>query len=409
MKKNILNIIVVLGMISFLSSCKGFLDTEPSNVVVSKTAMLTLYDAGIAVNGLYVDMKWYDYYGTNMQLMGDERGDNIQPRIMSSGWTTIYTLGYDSESNSYFDMWNKCYQTIMRCNTLLENIENVTTTTSTDQATRDDYKGQAYAVRALNFFDLARLYGYPYAKDNGASLGAVLITKVAAASEAKQDRSTVAQTYDQILSDLNTALPLLSKKINTGHFNYWAAKLLQARAYLYKGEWNNAYTAATEVINQSPYSLVSNAKYLDYWKEEGGSETILELFVTTQSTIDDDGGYVSLFHNLWAGDVSAGASLIPTVSWINLVKSEPGDIREQFLKYDSKFDITKAWLAKFPGTNGANFRLNNPRILRLTEAYLIAAEGALKGTTGVTQASYYLNTIRKEQIHLFLMLQRLTY
>ena len=43
----------------------------------------------------------------------------------------------------------------------------------------------------------------------------------------------------------------------------------------------------------------------------------------------------------------------------------------------------------------ANFRLNNPRILRLTEAYLIAAEGALKGTTGVTQASYYLNTIRK--------------
>lgn len=395
MKKYILNIIIVLGITLCLSSCKGFLDTEPSNAVVSGTAMLTLYDAGIVANGLYVNMKWYDYYGTNMQLMGDERGDNIQPRIMSSGWTTIYTLGYDSEASTYFEMWNKCYQTIMRCNTLIENIDKLDATTSSDKATRDNYKGEAYAVRALNFFDIARLYGYPYAKDNGASLGAVLITSTVSPTAAKQKRSTVAQTYDQILSDLSAALPLLSKSKNTGHFNYWAAKLLQARVYLYKGEWNNAYTAATEVINQSPYSLVSNAKYLDYWKEEGASETLLELFVTTQSTIDDDGGYVSYFHNLWAGDASAGATLIPTVNWINLINSEAGDVRAQFIRYDSKFDVTKAWLAKFPGTNGANFRLNNPRILRLAEAYLIAAEGALKGSAGATQASNYLNAIRK--------------
>lgn len=395
MKKFILNIIVVLGVIFSFSSCQGFLDTEPTNVVVSGTAMLTLYDAGIVANGLYVDMKWYDYYGTYMQLMGDERADNIQPRTMSSGWTQIYTLGYDSESNTYFNMWSKCYETIMRCNTLLENIDNLDIANDTEKATKDDYKGQAYAVRALNFFDLARLYGYPYSKDNGASLGAVLITKVVSSSEAKQSRSTVAETYSQVLSDLNNALLLLSKDKNTGHFNYWAAKLLQARVYLYKGDWDNAYTAALEVINDSPYSLVSNEDYIDYWKEEGASETILELFVNTQSTIDDDGGYASMYHNLWHGDVSAGASLIPTISWINLIQSEPGDVRAQFVRTDSKYEASKAWLCKFPGTNGDNFRLNNPRILRLAEAYLIASEGALKGTAGVTAASNYLNVIRK--------------
>lgn len=165
--------------------------------------------------------------------------------------------------------------------------------------------------------------------------------------------------------------------------------------YLYKGDWNNAYTAAKEVIDSSPYSLVSNAGYVNYWKEEGASETVLELFVSNQARIDLDGGYASMCHNLWHGAPSSGATLIPTVSWINLIKSEPGDVRAQFVRYDSQYEISKAWLSKFPGNGGVNFRLNNPRILRISEAYLIAAEGAIKGSAGVTAASTYLNAIRK--------------
>jgi hypothetical protein len=79
MKKYLLICLISLGVINSFSSCEGFLDTEPTNVVVAETAMLTLYDAGIAVNGLYVDMKWYDYYGTYMQLMGDEREITFNP------------------------------------------------------------------------------------------------------------------------------------------------------------------------------------------------------------------------------------------------------------------------------------------------------------------------------------------
>ncbi len=395
MKKYIQYILVVPIVILLLSSCEDFLDTKPTNVVVAETAMTTLYDAGIAVNGLYVNMKWQDYYGTQMQLMGDQRGDNIQPRTMSTGWVQIYTLGYESEANTYFNMWSKCYQTIMRCNTLIANIDKLNVSTASDIAKKNDYLGQAYAVRALVYFDLARLYGYPFMKDNGASLGAVLITEITSPSESKKPRSTVAQTYSLILSDLDTALPLLSKAKNTGHFNYWAAKLLQARVFLYKGDWNNAYNAAKEVIDQSPYMLATRDEYVEYWKLAGASETLLELFVSPQSGIDSDGGYVSMWHNLWHGSPSAGASLIPTVNWINLIESEPGDVRAQFVRYDSQYDPGKAWLSKFPGNNGANFRLNNPKLLRLSEAYLIAAEGALKGSAGTAVASGYLNAIRK--------------
>jgi tetratricopeptide (TPR) repeat protein len=395
MKKILLNIIVVSGLMLSLSSCEDFLDTKPTNVIVAETAMLTLYDAGIVANGLYESMKWFDYYGTQMQLFGDQRGDNIQPRTMSVGWPQIYTLGYEAEATDYFSTWSRCYQIIMRCNTLLGNIDKLQVTSTADIAKKNDFKGQAYAVRALVYFDLARLYGYPYAKDNGASLGAVLITEITSPSNSKKPRSTVAETYAQALGDLETALPLLSKAKNTYRFNYWAAKLLQSRIFLYKGEWNNAYTAAKEIIDLSPYSMVSNAGYVEYWKQAGANETVLELFVSNEARIDLDGGYASMWHNLWHGAPSSGATLIPTVSWINLIKSVPGDVRANFVRYDSQYEVSKAWLSKFPGNGGINFRLNNPRILRITEAYLIAAEGALKGTAGVTTASTYLNAVRK--------------
>ncbi|MDY0332504.1 MAG: RagB/SusD family nutrient uptake outer membrane protein [Bacteroidales bacterium] len=395
MKRYVLNILWLPVLFFMLSSCEGFLDTRPTNKVVAETAMQTLYDANVAVNGLYKDMKYQDYYGGMMQLLGDQRGDNIQPRMMSTGWVQVYTLGYDSEATTYFSLWSRCYQTIMRCNTLIENLGKLEVSSASDIAKKNDYLGQAHTVRALVYFDLARCYGYPYMKDNGASLGAVLIEELTGPNDSKQPRSTVAATYALVLQDISTALPLLSKLTNTGHFNYWAAKLLQARVYLYKGEWNNAYAAAKEVIDGSPYTLVSRDDYIQYWEKEGASETILELFVSPQSGIDSDGGYVSYWHNLWHGAPSAGATLIPTLSWIDLIQSEPGDIRAEFVRYDSQYDSSKPWFSKFPGNGGTNFRYNNPKLFRLAEAYLIAAEGALKGSGGAAVASGYLNTIRK--------------
>lgn len=395
MKNSILNILIVSGVILLFTSCEDFLDTTPTNTVVAETAMSTLYDASVAVNGLYVDMKYNDYYGGIVQMMGDQRGDNIQPRQMSTGWVQIYTLGYESESSTYFSLWDKCYETIMRCNTLIEGIDVLPAITTEEKDKKADYLGQAHAVRALVYFDLARFYGYPYAKDNGASLGAVLINEITTPSESKKPRSTVAQTYTQVLGDLEIALPLLSKSKNTGHFNYWAAKLLQARVLLYKGEWQPAYLAAKEVIDNSPYDLATNAEYKDYWAEVGHQETLLELFVSPQSNIDYDGGYISFWHNFWHGSESAGGTLIPTKSWTDLIESDPNDVRASMVRYDSQYDITKAWLDKFPGNNRDNFRLNNPRVLRISEAYLIAAEGALKGSAGAGVASPYLNAIRK--------------
>ena len=53
------------------------------------------------------------------------------------------------------------------------------------------------------------------------------------------------------------------------------------------------------------------------------------------------------------------------------------------------------WLKKFIGNQdrGYTFRRNNPRVLRITEAYLIAAEAGME--TNAPDAASFLNIIRK--------------
>ncbi len=382
-----------------ISSCAGFLDKLPTDSVVDKNAMKTLYDAGVVTNGLYTSLKYYTMYGTHFAQMGDMRADNLYPKDLSGTGSIIYTLEYESEANTYFSLWQGYYTTIMKVNTLIENINTLNVTSEKDIATKNDYLGQAYAVRALCYFDIARLYGYPYLYDQGKSLGAVILTKTVSPSESRVPRSSVAETYTQAFNDLKEALTLLSKEKNLGHFNYWGAKLLQARIYLYTGDYNNAYSAAVEVIENSPYKYVANKDYLEYWGKEGNDESVLELLVSADGDIDPDGGFYTLYHNLWFDDKNAGGSIIPTKKWRELFTDTPDDIRAKMIAYDDPTTGVKGtgeyWLKKFIGNKdlGYTFRRNNPRVMRISEAYLIAAEAGVEIKN--SNADLYLNTIRK--------------
>ncbi|MBR0223398.1 MAG: RagB/SusD family nutrient uptake outer membrane protein [Bacteroidales bacterium] len=401
MKRYMQHLAMAAVLLLGLTACEGFLDTTPTSSVVDKNAMVTLADAGIACNGLYTPLKYYTLYGTYIPYMGDLRADNLYPRSADGTGAVIYTWQYESTQSSYFGtLWDNYYNVIMRCNTFIENIDACEASSSSDIAKKQDYTGQAYAVRALCYFDLARLYGQTYTYDNGASLGAVLITETVGPKEARLPRSTVAETYNQVLSDLAKAKELLSRNTNLGHFNYWAARLLEARVYLYMGRNSEALAAATDVISNSPYRMVSGDGYANYWGREGDLESVLELLVSVQGDIDSDGGFYTIYHNLWFDDANAGASLIPTLKWRNLFKDTPNDVRGQMIQYDDPATGAKKtgeyWLRKFIGNKdqGYTFRRNNPRVMRITEAYLIAAEAALAGGN-TADASRYLNAVRK--------------
>jgi len=403
MRKFIYSIVLAAGLSGAITSCSGFLDQTPTNAVAASESLQNLSDAGVACNGFYTPLKYYSMYGTVISVFGDMRADILYPSKQAKSYATVYQLDYDETQNSYFgSLWGGYYEVINRCNTFLENVDPLyLTISSSDKATLDNYVAEAHAVMGLCYFDLARFYGSPYLKDNGASLGAVLLDGTISTSEAlEMKRSTVAQTYQRAIDELNEALPALKKSKNTGHLNYWAAKALLARIYLYMGKNSEALSAAQEVINSGVYALVDRANYKSYWAAgDGEKESVFELLISLKGDIDGDGGFNTIYHCLYFED-NGGQSIVPTKKWREMFSGdEDTDIRYSMLEeYTWTGGAKDMWLRKFLGNQelGFTFRRNSPKVIRMSDVYLMAAEAAVK--SGNSEAANYLHAVRSRRV-----------
>ncbi len=402
MKKYSVKLLTLLTAVVLLASCSDFLDKSGTGSLPADQ-IKSLKDAEKVVNGFYVQMKWNDYYGTNLMVLGENRGDDLRPLRESGGYSAIYNYIFGPTQNSYSAVWAKAYNVIMNTNVFLQDVwENIPAVSAADIATKNDLKGQALAVRAFCHFDVAKVYGYPYQKDNGASLGAVVNEEVVSLGEQKA-RSTVAETYVSIIKDLEDALPLLSKSKHPGNFNYWGVKGLLARVYLYQGDYENAFKHADEVLTDAsnPYMLTTNASYVSSWENGDSPETMLELKISPDSGLDNNGGVDSWYYIMWHGEGFAAGNLVPTDAWFAVIDEDPNDVRQDLI--ETKVDATTTpptsyrWLAKFRGNSGeGDFKRNHPMVIRLSEVYLIAAEAALmKSSKNQGKADTYLHTIRK--------------
>jgi hypothetical protein len=136
-------------------------------------------------------------------------------------------LGYFSNTGyGGFVYWNNLYANIQNLNTIIDKIDAVLTTTTTDNDLKTRLKGEAYFVRALMYSNLMMNYG-----------GVVLIDKP---NTLKQDyqtmkRSTLAQTKDFILADIASAIATLpaSSKMEQGRATPAAAAALKSRILLF--------------------------------------------------------------------------------------------------------------------------------------------------------------------------------
>ena len=380
-----------------LFSCKKTLDVEPTNQVDASTSIKTPADAQIMINGIMRSMSSADYYGRNFILYGDAKGGDMTIPSQGRGNDALYTFNHSPTSGSYSGYWSQIYFSLLQVNNLLQNIAKLETEGATGYTS---YKGQALTLRAIMYFDLVRLYGMPYDVDKNA-YGVPNITTPLKSSE-QPLRNKVNENYAQILSDLATAAPLLAKTKNNGFVNYYGNLATQARVYLYMKDYVNALKTAEEIITSNVYTLYSNAAWVDSWKAQYGSESILEI------------GVYPLEGDLGAGSIGAylrkkghGGSTI--LGWymasdyfLTRLKQDATDVRWGVMGEDEISTTAvprKGALYKYSGNTllagdgKTTATAVNLKLIRLSEIYLIAAEAALP--TDATKAATYLNAIRK--------------
>jgi hypothetical protein len=387
MKKIFLSLGLIAGLT--LTSCSDFLDKEPTNALPVDGSITSAKDLQYAINGVAYPLTVERMsYASEFGIYADLLTNNYKI-VKDNGQSTSITYYTITKSDVFSETpYYYFYKSIAEANKALSEAEKLE---QTDEI--KNLEGQLYAWRGLLHFDIARMFAHiPSTVDaTAANSGIVLATRVFE-PEYIGNRNTLKETYDQIISDLTKAAEMMEEESETGYFNKYAAIALRSRAYLYVGEYQKAIDDANTVINSKKYSLYTIDNYTKVWDKEGTEESIFELLITSNYTPQrnaigyfcDYSGYSEMAFNE-EGDL------------YKYLSTHPKDVRSKTIKDQTGAKDNKAYYpGKFPGREG-NLYVNNPKIIRLSELYLIAAE-AYSNLGDAAKAAEYINTLRKNRI-----------
>ncbi|WP_437917964.1 RagB/SusD family nutrient uptake outer membrane protein [Sphingobacterium sp. LRF_L2] len=377
-KKNIIYLAVYFLTFAF-TGCTSFLDVEPQDSVSDQVTIVDETSAETAVRGIYSALRSDDYYGYSFQLLGFFSADNIVYRGSQTVHQTLTSHTVKSDLAVLATAWNQIYNTINRANHVIEKVPQLSLTATFTETSRNQLTGEAYFVRALAYFDLARTWG-------GVQL--VLAPTSSASSLPQVKRSTVEETYAQVLQDLLKAEELLPETTNRIRATKKTAWALLARYYLYQKDWDNAIKYASYLIEDvSNYALVSPYKSFYANNTSNTKESVFELYYDVNNTNSQAGQ--------WLASANGGTAWIrPSTDIFTLLTNTAVGGDRSALVYQTS-------TATEPTVLIGNLYYRTDRtdpafLIRTAELYLIRAEAlAERNATGDLAASLVdLNSIR---------------
>lgn len=361
------------------------LDAEQSvNAVYRPLAASPSADSGIYSDGL-----WY---------LGDLVSDNTVPGPTDTGLerNQLDNFQFDASSSKIFDVWSAAYDGINKANIALAEIPDIP---FNDADRKDALLGEAGFLRALYYFNLVRLFGdVPLITEGFTGLD----------QELAPSRTPLAEVYDQIVLDLETAerlLPVSWGPGNVGRATSGAATSLLAKVYLTLGDWQGAKDESLKVIASGTYGLF---------------DTYAEVFLSSQSLepVQNENGIESIFEVQMRSNQELrnrlATQLAPVNSFIINSGRSPGDglfaVDPMFFELHADSDQRKEWnfitsytdrsgnvvevvphFNKYrdPGAGSASSS-NNYYVLRYADVLLIyaEAENEINGPTPTALEAY---------------------
>lgn len=258
-------------------SCSDYLDIEPVGQVIPKSvqeyrSFLT------SAYGIPKSHKVLTTYSSDeLQLSKSAQGIEQYKDIFT--WNNTNP---NPQTRSF--PYTSFYTTIFYTNHVINNEDNM----EGDSNTKNQLVGEAYALRAIQYFDLVNLYAKPYSKSTAnTDMGVPITTEYD--SEKEYPKQTVKKVYDLILEDITEA----EKRINVSQqeigYNYRfstiAVKSLKARVLLYQNKWQQAIDAAEEALAIKSTLINLNTDNSKMPSEYNSVESILALDIVSSFDI----------------------------------------------------------------------------------------------------------------------------
>lgn len=365
--------IICIGLITF--SC-NVLDQEPELQISDERAITNLSGANSALFGAYDQLQ--GVYQGRLQRVSDVSGDVSQSIGTWDFYREMDTYAVSADNTELLDLWTFIYRTVNQANNLIAEVPKIEAT----QAQKDNILGQAHFLRGLAFFDAARVWGGVPGVVGQLGVPLPLTPSRGVDESSFPARATLQQTYDQIKFDLDEALRLLPENqannaATRGRATKPAVRALLSRLHLYLGEWTQAETRATEVINDSKFSLIS---YSGIFSADNSNESIFEV----QFNNADQSGL-----RFWyaPGAIGGRGELAANADFYNSFSDD--DVRKALFGRDN---VVGVW---YPSKYIRAGNIDNAHVLRIAEMYLNRAEArAKKSTPDLVGAKADLDMVR---------------
>lgn len=397
----------LLCLLLFASTaCNDWLNISPRTEIKAEKNFKDEQGYKDALTGVYLLMTDESLYGQDLTFGFLDVLAQYYTGIYNTSNAYYYAKNFDFSNLSnvarFSSIWMNSYNVIANINELIQYVDKADSILFTGR-NYNLIKGEAHGLRAFMHFDLVRMYGPGY--QTGADTKAIpYVTEV---STKITPLSTVEQVLTQALADLAIAEKCLQKDpvVNTAtstsydteyerdrtfKFNYFAVKMLEARIYLYKKDYTNALAAAQKVIGQTTFHWTPleeiNTADTKQRNLVFSEELVFALYTSELNT-----NYTSYFTG--------------TTSGLYMLEENYNALYQLYQSgtdHDTRYEYQSALLDQYRFSTKLKQQASNTSYLfrmpmmRLSEAYYIAAECAMK-QNDLTYAVSLLNTVRESR------------
>ncbi len=279
--------ILILFSIIIINACsEDFLDRAPTADLDQEKTFSDIRLAREYQIGLYKSLVggFYNFSGDpgqfSLEFISDIDGHCMGAYFNTSCIDILAGKLQNTSGSSAYEVefkWANCYKNIRAINIFLENYMKVPLNTDADQKEMNSMVGEAYFLRAHNYFELVKRWG-----------GVPPVYKVLTVSDEQRiPRASIKASIDSIVADCDRGAKLMDTQVSSsqwlGRITKGAAMGLKARALLWGAspywsahnsgmEYSDAAKAALDVIDLNVYSLMP--KYKDVFMVNYNPEVI---------------------------------------------------------------------------------------------------------------------------------------
>lgn len=372
------HIVSILIIVNAVASCKKMIEVpQPSDQLIDEAVFTDNRSAESAMVGLYSEMMRSNNTLSSgaISVLPSMSADEVNYNSTNSGLLEFYQNAISASNSNNQSIWKSGYSYLYQTNAI---INGLTRSTNLSDSIKNQLTGEAKFMRAWIYYYLINIYGdVPMVIGTDYTINAQL------------PRQSKADILVLMIEDLKQAKQLLPTSLLAGKRtrpNSAAASFLLARVYLLTNAWGLAETEATEVINNSNYSLLSQLSDVFL---SGSKEAILQLQPVNPSL------------NTYEGNtfIPTSSTVIPPYTLTNdlfNLFSTTDKRRSNWTKTNTVSSINYNYPFKYK-VRIATTITENSMLFRLAEIYLIRAEARmeLNKISGVGGALEDVNTIRR--------------